>query len=90
MALYAGNYYGGRLASCGRSTIQAVGWRTLLQFDGDYYGGSHQIRARNQRRAEELISGWKGRMVVVRYSPAKHEISVLLKSDQPAGQSGNT
>ena len=57
--------------------------------NGEYYSGFHQIRARKERRAEELVSGWKGRMVIVRYSAKKHEISALLKSDQPGGQLGN-
>jgi hypothetical protein len=49
----------------------------------------HQIGTRTEQRAEALIAGWKGRMVVVRYSPRKHEISALLKSDQPGAQLGN-
>jgi len=57
--------------------------------NGEYYSGFYQIRARSERRAEELISGWKGRMVVVRHSPTRHEISVLLRSDQPGDQLGN-
>ena len=52
--------------------------------NGEYYSGFHRIRARSERRA-----GWKGRMVVVRYSPSKHDLSALLKSDQPGGQLGN-
>jgi hypothetical protein len=35
------------------------------------------------------IAGWKGRMVVVRYSPHKHDLSVLSRGDQPGGQLGN-
>jgi hypothetical protein len=57
--------------------------------DGEYYSGSHNIHARSERRAEEKVGGWKNRMVVVRYSPNKHDVSVLLKSDQPGGQLGN-
>jgi len=57
--------------------------------NGEYYSGFHRIRARNERRAEEKIAGWKDRMVVVRYSPDKPDLSVLLKSDQPGGQLGN-
>jgi uncharacterized protein DUF3592 len=57
--------------------------------NGDYYSGFHRIRARSERRADKLISGWKGRMVIVRYSPTKPGISVLLRSDQPGGQLGN-
>jgi len=57
--------------------------------DGQYYSGVHTIRARSERRAEERIEGWKGRVVVVRYSPTKHEVSTLLRSDQPGGQLGN-
>jgi|ERR1022692_313981 hypothetical protein len=57
--------------------------------NGEYYSGSHRIRARSERRAEEKILGWKGRMIVVRYSPDKHDLSAALKSDQPGGQLGN-
>ncbi len=57
--------------------------------NGEYYSGFHRIRARSERKADERVMGWKGRMVVVRYSPSKHDLSVLLKSDQPGGQLGN-
>lgn len=57
--------------------------------NGEYYSGFHRMRARSERRAEEKIAGWKGRMVVVRYCPDRPELSVLLKGDQPGGQLGN-
>lgn len=57
--------------------------------NGEYYAGFHHIRARSERRAEDRVAGWKNRMVVVRHSPDKHDLSVLLKSDQPGGQLGN-
>ncbi len=57
--------------------------------NGEYYSGVHRIRTRSEHRAEERIAGWKGRMVVVRYSPHKPDLSALLKSDQPGGQLGN-
>jgi hypothetical protein len=57
--------------------------------NGEYYSGFHRIRARSERRAEEKIAGWKNRMVVVLYSPSKHDLSALLKSDQPGGQLEN-
>jgi predicted DNA-binding helix-hairpin-helix protein len=57
--------------------------------DGEYYSGFYGIPARSERKAEEKIAGWKGRMVVVRYSPDTHNLSVLLRSDQPGGQLGN-
>jgi hypothetical protein len=57
--------------------------------NGEYYSGFHRIRAHTERGAEEKVAGWKGRMVVVRYSPDKPDLSVLLKSDQPGGQLGN-
>jgi hypothetical protein len=57
--------------------------------EGEYYSGFHPLMARSERRAEELIEGWNGRSVVVRYSPRKHAISVLLKDDQLGGQLGN-
>ena len=57
--------------------------------NGEYYSGFHRIRTRSERRAEEKVAGWKNRMVVVRYSPSKHDLSTLLRSDQPGGQLGN-
>jgi len=57
--------------------------------NGEYHAGLHVVRARTEQRAEEKIAGWKDRMVVVRYSPDKPDVSVLLKSDQPGGQLGN-
>jgi len=57
--------------------------------NGEYYSGFHRIRAHSERRAEEKIAGWKGRMVVVRYSPNQPDLSKLLQSDQPGGQLGN-
>jgi hypothetical protein len=57
--------------------------------NGEYFSGFHQIRAFSQKRADHLTFGWKGRMLVVRYSPSRHETSVLLQSDQPGGQLGN-
>ena len=56
---------------------------------GQYYSGTHQIRAWSERRAEEKIAGWKDRMVVVRHHPSKLEVSVLLAGDQVGGQLGN-
>ncbi len=57
--------------------------------NGEYYSGVHFIGARTERRAEETVAGWKGRMLMVRYHPQKHSTSVLLRSDQPGGQLGN-
>jgi hypothetical protein len=57
--------------------------------DSEYYSGAHRMRARTERRAEEKVAGWKGRLVVVRYHPSKHALSVLLRSDQVGGQLGN-
>jgi hypothetical protein len=57
--------------------------------NGEYYSGFYRIRARTKRQAEEKAANWKGRMVAVRYSSKQHELSTLLKSDQPGGQLGN-
>ena len=57
--------------------------------NGEYYSGSYRIRARSEHLAEEKIAGWKNRLVVVRYSADKPDLSVLLKADQPGGQLGN-
>ena len=57
--------------------------------NGEYYSGSYRLKARSERRAEQKVEGWKGRMIVVRYSPDHHDVSTLLKADQPGGQLGN-
>lgn len=57
--------------------------------NGEYYSGSHRLRARTRRRAEDKADGWKGRMIVVRYSPSQPDLSTVLRSDQPGGQLGN-
>jgi hypothetical protein len=57
--------------------------------NGEYYSGVYRIRARSERRADEKVAGWKGRIVVVRYSPDQQDFSTVLKSDQPGGQLGN-
>ncbi|HTW32712.1 MAG TPA: DUF3592 domain-containing protein [Candidatus Sulfotelmatobacter sp.] len=68
-------------------------WAAVLTYtyivNGEYYSGSRRFGVRTKRRAEAKIEGWKGRMVVVRYSPEKHDLSTLLTSDQPGGQLGN-
>jgi len=77
-----------------RSTDSSIQpWVAKLTYtyivNGEYYSGFNRFRARSERRAEEKVAGWKDRMVVVRYSPDKPDLSVLLKSDQPGGQLGN-
>jgi hypothetical protein len=57
--------------------------------NGEYYSGFHRIRARSEGRTVEKIVGWKRRMVVVRYSPDKNDLSALRRGDQVGGQSGN-
>jgi hypothetical protein len=44
------------------------------------------IRARSERRAKDRIAGWANRMLAVAYSPSKHDLCALHKSDQPGGQ----
>lgn len=56
--------------------------------NGEYFSGFHRIRCQRAKRAESLASAWKGRPVVIRYSPSKHDVSALLWSDQP-GTDGN-
>jgi len=57
--------------------------------NGEYFSGFHQLRASSQKLADAATLGWKGRMLIVRYSPSRHETSVLLRSDQPGSQLGN-
>ena len=57
--------------------------------EGEYYSGTHLRKARSEKKAEALVEAWKGRMLVVRYAPTQHDISVLLKGDQ-AGIQLNT
>ena len=76
-------------AYAGASEQRPGGWVCVLSYsyavNGEYFSGSHSIRARNERRADELATEWKGRSLVVRYSPSSHAISVLLKDDQIGG-----
>jgi len=57
--------------------------------NGEYYSGAYRLKARTEQRAQEKVEGWKDRMIVVRYSPDKPDLSTILKSDQPGGQIGN-
>ena len=76
-------------ARASRSEKGRRGWACVLTYsyaaNGEYYSGSYSIRARKEQQAEELAVQWKGRSVAVRYSPADHKISVLLKDDQVGG-----
>lgn len=76
-------------AQARRGDERHKGWICALSYsytvNGEYYAGFHSIGTRKERRAEELATQWKGRSVVVRYSPADHGISVLLKDDQIGG-----
>jgi hypothetical protein len=75
------------------SYIQLQPWAGDLIYtyvvNGEYDPGFYRIRARSELPAQEKIQGWKGRMVVVRHSPDKHDLSARLKSDQPGRQLGN-
>jgi len=53
--------------------------------DNEYYSGSHAIKARNERQADELAAMWKGRSIAIRYSPKDHGVSVILREDQVGG-----
>lgn len=78
-----------RLVEDGRSQHWVGELAYSYVVSGEYYSGFHHLRARNEQRAEELVRGWKDRMVAVRYSPTKPGVSVLLKEDQPGTQLGN-
>ncbi len=68
-------------------------WTASLTYtyvvNGEYYAGAYRLKARTEQRAQEKVEGWKDRMIVVRYSPDKPDLSTVLKSDQPGGQLGN-
>jgi Protein of unknown function (DUF3592) len=76
-------------ATASRSEKGRRGWACVLTYSyvasGEYYSGSYAIRARKEHQAEEFATQWKGRSVAVRYSPADHKTSVLLKDDQVGG-----
>lgn len=65
------------------------GWVCAMSYtyvvNGEYYSGFHSIRAKKEQRADELAREWKGRSVVVRYSPADPGVSMLLGDDQIGG-----
>jgi hypothetical protein len=50
--------------------------------EGEYYSGTHLLKARSEKKAEALVEAWKGRMLLVRYAPTQPDVSVLLKGDQ--------
>jgi hypothetical protein len=53
--------------------------------NNEYYSGTHSIKARNEKQADELAASWKGRSIAVRYSPGDHSVSALLRDDQIGG-----
>jgi hypothetical protein len=57
--------------------------------NGEYYSGFHRIRARSERRAEDRISGWKGRTVVRAVFANQTRDLGASKKHQPGGQLGN-
>lgn len=48
----------------------------------EFYAGQHQIKARNEQRADDLVAQWKGQSVGVRYSPKNPQVSVVRMEDQ--------
>jgi hypothetical protein len=76
-------------AQAQRGDERHKGWVCGLSYsytvNGEYYSGFHSIPAKKERLADELAVQWKGRSVVVRYSPVDHDISVLLSDDQIGG-----
>lgn len=68
-------------------------WAAKLSYtyivNGEYFAGEYRLKARTEERAQQKVEGWKDRMIVVRYSPEKPDLSTILTSDQPGGQLGN-
>jgi hypothetical protein len=49
---------------------------------GEYYSGSFKFPASNETNAWRSVEGWKGRGVMVRYSPVDPSKSVLVMAEQ--------
>lgn len=62
-------------------------WSVRLIFsyvaDGEYYSGDHLLPPESQGEADEIASRWRGRSLVVRYSPNDASRSVVLLQEQP-------
>ncbi len=65
------------------------GWNCQVTYsyvaNNEYYSGTHSIHAWTKKRAEKLESSLKGCSIAVRYSPADHTLSTLLREDQIGG-----
>jgi len=79
----------GAVHDCRTSRAKYRGWVCILSYSyaahGEYYSGSQAIKARNEKKADELALLWKGRSVIVRYNASDPALSVLLKDDQVGG-----
>ena len=62
------------------------GWRTNLVYsysvNGDFYSGTHAVKAANEADADEQARNWKGQSLTVRYSPRNPAISVIRMEEQ--------
>src|SRR3954467_7399789 len=61
-------------------TSDASGWQANLVYsyslNGDFYSGTHALKAKNEDEADELARSCKQQNVVVRYSPHDPSLSV--------------
>lgn len=67
-------------------TSDQDGWRANLVYsysvNGNFYSGTHSLKARNESHADELARTWKGRNLMVCYSPKNPALSVIRMQDQ--------
>jgi Protein of unknown function (DUF3592) len=52
---------------------------------GEYYAGRFEFPASGEDAAWKAVEGWKGRSVVIRYSPSEPATSVLVVDEQNPG-----
>jgi hypothetical protein len=45
--------------------------------EGEYYAGVYHLAVSSEAEANAVVQGWKGRKVVVRYSPQDFSVSVM-------------
>ena len=52
------------------------------QSDGSFYSGHYSKAFVDEQKAWDFVHAWKGQSVMVRYHPAKPDVSVLRLKDQ--------
>jgi hypothetical protein len=69
----------------GRSAYWAGEVTYSYSVGGEYYSGHFQFPVSGEDAAWKAVQGWKGRRVLIRYSPGDPSKSVLVEDEQGFG-----